>query len=66
MDGLSTKANTSNMSHGQQIVEFKPRKNLSSFMFFSQEFKEILRQRFPFLTANQVIKAVNHKWQSLP
>lgn len=34
-------------------------------MFFSQEFKEIIRQRFPFLNVTQIMNAVKYRWNSL-
>lgn len=63
--GSSTKANMSNLSQNQAAGDLRPKKPLSAFVFFSQEFREILRQRFPFLTVNQVLKAVNFKWANM-
>lgn len=42
-----------------------PRKPLSAYVYFSQEFREIIRTRFSFLSSAQVMKAVSFKWQSL-
>lgn len=43
----------------------KPKKPLSPYIFFSQEFREIIRQRFSSLNSLQIMKAVSFKWQSL-
>lgn len=43
----------------------KPKKPLSGYIYFSQEFREIIRQRFPFLNSRQIMKAVSFKWQRL-
>jgi structure-specific recognition protein 1 len=43
----------------------KPKKPLSAYIFFSQEFREIIRQRFPFFNSAQIVKAVSFKWNSL-
>jgi hypothetical protein len=43
----------------------KPKKPLSAYIYFSQEFRELIRQRFPFLNVSQVMKAVTFRWQRL-
>jgi hypothetical protein len=49
-----------------QVVDLRiRRKPQSAFAIFSTEFKEILRQRFPFLTMAQILKAVQFKWSKL-
>jgi hypothetical protein len=48
-----------------QNVEDKPKKPLSAYIYFSQEFREIIRMKFPFLTVAQIMKAVSYRWSSL-
>lgn len=46
-------------------TEDKPKKPLSAYIYFSQEFREIIRSKFPFLTVAQIMKAVSNRWQTL-
>ena len=46
-------------------MEDKPKKPLSAYIYFSQEFREIIRSKFPFLTVAQIMKAVSYRWQLL-
>lgn len=43
----------------------KPKKPLSAYIYFSQEFREIIKLRFPFLTVAQIMTAVGNRWGSL-
>ena len=43
----------------------RPRKPLSAFIFFSQEFKAILKQKFTHIFPQTLKFAVKLKWQSL-
>ena len=38
---------------------------MSAYIYFSQEFREIIRQRFPFLTVAQIMNAVSYRWKNL-
>lgn len=49
----------------QPAIENKPKKPLSAYIYFSQEFREIIRQRFPFLTVAQIMRAVSFRWSNL-
>jgi hypothetical protein len=60
-DGSSTKIQMT-LSQASQNPENKPKKPLSAYIYFSQEFREIIRQRFPFLTVAQIMKAVSYRW----
>jgi hypothetical protein len=53
------------LSQQNQAVEDKPKKPLSAYIYFSQEFREIIRSKFPFLTVAQIMKAVSYRWQLL-
>lgn len=52
-----------NLSQNQDLN--KPKKPLSAYIFFSQEFREIIKLRFPFLTVAQIMTAVGNRWGSL-
>ena len=39
-----------NLNVQNTIPEDKPRKPLSAYIYFSQEFREIIRQSYPYLT----------------
>lgn len=45
--------------------ENKPKKPLSAYIYFSQEFREIIKQRYPYLTVLQIMKAVSYRWSKL-
>lgn len=49
----------------QAPTENKPKKPLSAYIYFSQEFREIIRARFPFLTVAQIMRAVSYRWSNL-
>lgn len=42
-----------------------PQRHLSSFILFSQEFRPVLKQRFPNLTTHQIKQAVGKQWSQL-
>lgn len=43
----------------------KPKKPLSAHIYFSQEYREIIRQRFPAMTVNNIMQAVSYRWKQL-
>lgn len=49
----------------QQDPANKPKKPLSAYIYFSQEFREIIRQRFQYMTVSNIMKAVSFKWKNL-
>lgn len=63
--GLQSQHSLALASQNSGIVDNKPKKPLSGYIYFSQEFREIIRQRFPFLNSRQIMKAVSFKWQRL-
>ena len=48
-----------------QPVESKPKKPLSAYIYFSQEFREIVRNKYTQMTVTQIMKAVSFQWSTL-
>ena len=63
---LGSPNNNNNHSQLSSNDANQPKKPSSSYVFFSQEFREIVRSRFgQYLSPQQIMKAVTFKWQSL-